>query len=148
MSTPIPKVRPVIGKQYADEIVKLIDKAELRIEILMFDWRWYSADPFSDVSLINHAIIRAVRRGVTVRALTNYNNIVEQLKAEGIEAKLWDQSKLMHSKMIIIDGKNFVLGSHNFTHNAMKNNVETSVILEDSEALAGFNLYFDSLWQS
>lgn len=142
------KNKLVIGKEYAGEVIEAIDRATISIKVLMFDWRWYTDDFMCDVSCINQSIVRAVRRGVKVMAVTNYLNVVEQLKTLGIQAKKWNSSKLMHSKGIVIDGKVVIMGSHNFTKNAMSYNVETSIVVND-EAIAGnLSAYFDSLWQS
>lgn len=148
MSTDVTKNELAIGNQYAKRLISLIDKATKNIDVMMFDWRWYSNDPFSDISQINHAFVRAARRKVFIRVLTNYISVVEELKAVGINAKCWDASKLMHSKSIIVDNKYVVMGSHNFTNNAMRHNVETSVFLDNEDIAKGLNDYFESLWRS
>lgn len=142
------KNKLIIGKDYASEVIGVIDEAKSSIKILMFDWRWYVEDFSCDVSLINQSIVRAVRRGVKVMTVTNYLNVIEQLKTLGIQAKKWDSSKLMHSKGIVIDEKIVIMGSHNFTKNAMSYNVETSIVVHDEAIAKNLSTYFDSLWQS
>lgn len=148
MPAPNAKTELTIGGAYGKRLVTLIDSAKRDILVMMFDWRWYSNDPFSDISQINHAFVRAARRGVKIRALTNYINVVEQLKEFGIQAKTWDSSKLMHSKSIVVDGAFVVMGSHNFTNNAMRHNVETSIFLHDEPLALELGKYFDGLWKS
>lgn len=142
------KTKLVIGNQYVAEVVSALDLAKISVKILMFDWRWYKDDFSNDVSLINHALVRCARRKVPVTVLTNYLNIVELLNSLGIKAKKWDNSRLMHSKGIIIDDLIVVMGSHNFTQNAMHNNVETSLVVADSNVAKSLSIYFDSLWSS
>ncbi len=137
-----------IGKSYSKRMCDLIDGAQDNILVLMYDWKWYNNDPFSDISQINHAFVRASRRGIKVRALTNYLNVVDQLKLSGIQAKAMNSTKLMHSKAVIVDGKHVVMGSHNFTNNAMKNNIETSLFLEEEHLAKELTDYFNSLWLS
>lgn len=148
MQTTDGKNKLAVGNSYAKRLVELLDKAEREIVCMMFDWRWYSADPFSDVSQINHAFVRAARRKVKIRCLTNYLEVVTELRTQGMDAKAWDSSKLMHSKSIVVDRKYVVMGSHNFTNNAMRANIETSVFLEDTEIAEGLIDYFNTLWQS
>ncbi len=148
MQTPHVENKLSVGNAYAKRMADLIDKAQKDIIVLMFDWRWYPNDPFSDVSKMNHAFVRAARRGVKVRTMTNYLNVVAQLRELGIDAKTWDSTKLMHSKSVVIDGKHVVMGSHNFTNNAMRQNIETSIFIEDEPLAKELTDYFNLLWQS
>jgi phosphatidylserine/phosphatidylglycerophosphate/cardiolipin synthase-like enzyme len=74
-------------------------------------------------------LVRAVRRGVRVRALVNSAAIVNILRSVNIQAKCPDIEGLVHSKMIIIDGKDLIIGSHNFTQHAFTTNLEVSTYI-------------------
>lgn len=137
----------IIGPDYAKELLPLLDEAKNSIDILMYDWRWYAKDFACDVSRINSAILRAERRGVKVRALTNADLIHAQLKAFDIDVKCWNKSKAMHAKCILIDDWICVLGSHNLTENAMGLNIEVSVIVAEEHISQQLKKYFDTLWQ-
>lgn len=136
----------VINGDYAKKIVPLLDSANFTINILMYDWKWYKSDFSCDVSLINSALVRAVRRGVKVRAVVNSADVIPQLNILGIVAKPWKKSKAMHAKNFVIDGNIIVIGSHNITQNAMGLNVEISVVFLDVEIAKNLTAYFDSLW--
>lgn len=136
----------LIGSQYPEEVGKLIDSAVCKIDILMFDWRWYRNDPFHPLQVFNQKMVRAVRRGVKIRAITNYNEVIDTLNLLGFYAKNLPVSNLMHSKLVIIDNKIVVTGSHNFTGNAFTSNFETSVIFHDEETAKKFSNYFENLW--
>lgn len=146
MQTPVQQDKIVVGIDYAKELVKLIDSANKCIDILMFDWRIYKTDITNPVSEINHALVRASRRGVIIKALTNYENILVFLKSVGINGKLWKKSKIMHTKCVIIDQKIVVSGSHNFTNNAMNENFEVSIIHYDPTLAERFSNLFLSIW--
>lgn len=146
MPEPLSKNELAIGKQYVDRVIDLINGAKRSIDIFMFDWRWAKNDISSDVSLINQSLVRATRRGVIVRAFCNYTAITKILNEVGIKAKSWNSTKLMHSKAIILDQKIVVMGSHNFTMNAMNENIETSVIMEDEALGTQLTNYFNTLW--
>lgn len=146
MPKPLFKNELIIGPAYAESLCELIGNAENDILILMFDWKWYAQDFSCDVSLINQALIRASRRGVKIRALTNYGEIASKLNSHGILAKVWTGSRLMHAKTIVIDRWVAVLGSHNFTQNAMSLNVEVSIAESDEELCQKLAKYFESLW--
>lgn len=146
MDAPTTKSLAIIGKSYAKEVCELLDLAKNSIEVLMYDWRWYKSDFSCDVSLVNSALVRAVRRGVKIRAITNRNDITEQLVLLGIEAKPWGKSKAMHAKVFVVDSLYCVLGSHNLTENAMGLNIEVSVKVLDETVANQLTNYFNSLW--
>lgn len=147
MSTPIPKTKLVINGAFRKEVVPLINAAKVSIEVLMFEWRWYKQDVSSDASLLNQTLLRAVRRGVKVRGLVNTATQMTALKAVGFDVRTNDAGTLLHTKCIVIDGKIAIMGSHNLTNNAMRANIEASLILENEEVAKQMQAYFESLWR-
>jgi phosphatidylserine/phosphatidylglycerophosphate/cardiolipin synthase-like enzyme len=146
MSETYGKNELIVNGDYSEKLVPYIDLAKISIDILMYDWRWYKQDFSCDVSLVNNALIRAVRRGVKVRAVVNTNTVIEQLNALGIVAKGWKKSKAMHAKCFILDHTAVMIGSHNLTQNAMGFNVEISAIFSDIQIADELTKYFNSLW--
>ena len=139
----------IIGKQFPDKVIPLIDEAKNSIEIVVFDWRWYPQKPGSPVQLFNQALVRAVRRGVKVRAIANNNEIISTLKNVGVEAKKLLTPKLVHVKLMVIDGQKVILGSHNYTESAFQMNYELSVLLDqvgpDNQFLEFFNNLYGTI---
>lgn len=148
MSSSLSKTKLVINGAYRKEITPFINGATSTIELLMFEWRWYKQDSTSDASLLNQCLLRAMRRGVKVRALVNNATHMQNLKELGFDVRTNDAGTLLHSKCIIFDGKVVVMGSHNLTHPAMSKNIESSVILESEEFAKQLQSYFNSLWLS
>lgn len=148
MSSATEKTESIIGNLYAGRVLELVNSATSSIDILMFEWRWYENDFSHPIQIINHALVRAVRRGVKVRALTHRSEIAKRLQSVGIEAKAWPLQKLMHSKMIIFDKKAVVIGSHNLTGSAINTNIETSVLFFDREVAEAKLNYINNLWLS
>jgi len=147
MRTPIHKNKCLVGGEYSGEVIKLINDTVKSIEIVMFDWRWYGEDPTNPMQLINNALVRAVRRGVTIRALTGNKKIVPLLIQQGIMTKKINKRGLLHSKLLILDSELIVLGSHNLTGSAMYSNIETSMIIPCKESAQQFIEFFKRLWQ-
>ena len=141
------QTRIVIGGDYQKKVCPLIDEAKSTIEMCMFDWRWYRDSFANPVSIFNHSLVRAVRRGVQVRVLTNYKEIIELVRSLGIDAKKWPEASLMHSKFLIMDSKIIVMGSHNITFSAFTSNMETSVIIESEAQAEQMREYFNIIWQ-
>lgn len=135
-----------IGSEFRKILVDLIDETKESLDVFMFDWRWYFNDFSCDVSLINQAIVRAVRRGVRVRAVCNYGELLPQFEELGIQAKRLRGDRLMHAKCFIFDKKSATLGSHNLTSNAMVKNIEISNIINDKPSVDRLSEYFETLW--
>jgi len=141
-------MKTIIGNQFPKIVIPLIDQAKSNIDIIIFDWRWYPNSPGASVQLFNQAIVRAVRRGVRVRAIVNSNIIQDYLIACGAEAKQLKTKNLVHVKCMILDNKKAIVGSHNYTQNAFESNLETSILVDDIDCVYDYFSYFENLWQS
>ena len=139
-------MQAIIGKQFPEKVIPLIDNAVKSIDIVVFDWRWYPQDPGASVQLFNQAIVRAVRRGVRTRAIVNNDEIVRVLKSCGVLAKRLIAKNLVHVKLMVIDDKIVIVGSHNYTQSAFQMNFELSVILDNPEGLAEIQSFFNNLY--
>jgi len=148
MCRTLPKSQLVLSGEFTKRLIELLDDAMESVYIFMFDWKWYKNDFSCDVSQINQALVRAVRRGFSVQTLLNYDEIVPTLTKLGINAKKYNFKHLLHAKSIVIDRQIIVLGSHNLTQNAMVNNVEMSLIIDDKELAARIINYFQNIWSS
>jgi phosphatidylserine/phosphatidylglycerophosphate/cardiolipin synthase-like enzyme len=146
MDTDFPKIQVLIGKEFPKELRKLFDEAKTSIDIIVFDWRWYKTKPACETQLFNQSIVRAIRRGVKVRAIVNSNEIIETLTSLGVKAKKLISPRLVHVKMIIIDENVVVVGSHNYTESAFERNFELSVVLRDVETDNRFNKFFNNIY--
>jgi phosphatidylserine/phosphatidylglycerophosphate/cardiolipin synthase-like enzyme len=137
---------PVIGAEYVQKVVPLINSAIKSIDIIMYDWRWYLDRAEHPVQEFNRALVLAVNRGVRVRCLTNTDLLTKQLNDLKIKARTLKDERVLHAKVIIIDDKLLVIGSHNLTSNAFTRNLETSVILEIPQGQDRFQQFFNNLY--
>jgi phosphatidylserine/phosphatidylglycerophosphate/cardiolipin synthase-like enzyme len=136
----------IIGSEFPKKVIPLIDSAKQSIKIVVFDWRWYPNDPGNPVQLFNQALVRAVRRGVDVLAISNVADIVGILKNVGIKAKHIFTKNIIHAKMMIIDDETIIIGSHNYTQSAFTMNQEISVIIKGQEDISRFVNFFTNLY--
>jgi len=141
-------MQTIIGKEFPDKVIPLIDNAKQSIKIIVFDWRWYPNEPGNPVQLFDQAIIRAKRRGIDISVVSNVQDVVGILKQQNIKAVRPNIAKLIHTKMILIDDKILVIGSHNLTQSAFTMNFELSVIVESETTLDRFAKYFDNLFNT
>jgi len=138
----------IIGKQFPNKVIPLIKNAKNSIKIVVFDWRWYPNDPANPVQLFNQAIIQARRRGVQVSVVTNIPEVIKILNDNGCSAKRPATPKLIHSKLMIIDDKILVLGSHNYTQSAFTMNHEASIVINSGESIEEFERNFNNLYNN
>lgn len=136
----------IIGSEYPKKIIPLIESAKKNIDIVVYDWRWYPDQLAHPVQQFNIALVRAVQRGVIVRAVVNANTILDTLKSVGIKAKQLPDKRVLHSKMIMLDDTTLVIGSHNFTRNAFTSNIETSIAVEIPENATRFREFFNNIY--
>ena len=136
----------IIGREFPKKVTPLIKEAKNTIDIIVYDWRWYPNEIGSAIQIFNYEIVRAIQRGVKIKVLINNNIIEATLKKAGAEIKQLKSEKTVHSKMMIIDDAMAILGSHNYTKNAFELNHETSIIIDDIEAVENFKKYFADLF--
>ena len=136
----------IIAQQYPKVVIPLLEQAEESIRVVVFDWRWYPTISGSPVSQFNASIVSAKKRGVDVKVLVNNDDVINRLAIHGIPARRLHSKKMLHTKMIIIDGCKVVIGSHNFTQHAFSLNEEASVFVTMPQDDNSFVKYFDALY--
>ncbi|MGA1846105.1 phospholipase D-like domain-containing protein [Deferribacter abyssi] len=137
------KVTFLPNRKILKSLIKDIEDAKNSIYIAMYMFKTDDYK-FNYSTLIEEAIFDALKKGVKVYAVfdigkndditTRFNKDTgEELRKKG--AIVWYDSpeRKLHAKVVVIDNKIVYLGSHNYTHSAMKYNYETSVRIESSE---------------
>ncbi len=124
-----------------------IDAATDRIWVAVFSLR---------LDWLGDALVRAHRRGVDVRVITDRNQsedtlVDDRLRAAGVEViEASNQNgpfTAMHQKFAVIDGHTTLVGSYNWTFTAtMYNYEDLAVIADDPEVAAAFEGEIGRLW--
>ncbi len=93
-----------------EALATAIDHARLGVDVAIYDLNLWS---------IRDALMRAHRRGLVVRVVTDSDNMDEQeiqeMKVAGIPVMGDGQESLMHDKFVVIDRMEVWTGSMNFT---------------------------------
>jgi phosphatidylserine/phosphatidylglycerophosphate/cardiolipin synthase-like enzyme len=142
----MPEIIPILGSEFVKKVVPLISAATKTIDIIVFDWRWYESDPGNPAQIFNAEIIKAARRGVVVRAVTNIAEVITILKTLKIDVRRPLTTRLIHPKIMILDHQTIVIGSHNYTQSAFTTNFELSVILKNPDCVPQFEQFFNNLF--
>jgi phosphatidylserine/phosphatidylglycerophosphate/cardiolipin synthase-like enzyme len=152
-------VDPIVGSTFFSKAVELIDGAKQSVSICIFTARYYRGQSRNPINALFDALRRAAQRGVSVRILLNQNFydtqadkhnrfIAQYFKARNFEAAMGGKSTRIHAKLILIDGRITVIGSHNYSARAHKTNFETSVIIKSHATTEFFINEFNRLWKS
>lgn len=106
-----------------------------------------TTDSFGQPGGLLSAISDAHSREVNVRVLLHSMNditndkAVQFFKSREIPVRIAD--KYSHTKLLVIDNKIVVLGSHNWTASAFASNYEASIIIRDEITATDYADYFN-----
>ena len=140
-------VKTVFGEDCETVVIKEV--AEARKEILVAIYSLTRRN-------INSALVRAVKRGVSVTVkydmrqeeLEAMKEAISYLKKHGIQCvpvKMSNEHAAMHHKFMVIDRKRVLTGSYNFTVPATELNYENLVVIGSSETAEAFAKEFERI---
>ncbi|KAK4813391.1 hypothetical protein QYF61_004728 [Mycteria americana] len=93
------------------------------------------------------------RRGVRVRVVTDAQYMGLQgsqiglLRQAGIQVRHGQEDGYMHHKFAIVDRRMLITGSLNWTTQAIQNNRENVLVVEDAEYVKPFLEEFERIWE-
>lgn len=119
----------------------VIDSAVQSVEVAIYHL---------DLEALRDSLIRAQRRGVLVRMVTESDNIlgpvVASLESAGIPVLGDRREGLMHHKFLVIDGRQVWTGSMNLTFHDLGRNDNNFLHLESTELAADYQREFEEMW--
>ncbi len=125
-------------EDYCRDVKSVIDGAKEYIDVALYLMRY--KDPGECPEVLVESLAEAKLRGVRVTVFLyddNYNKgAIEFLKRFEVNV-IVVKDAFLHAKTLRTEGC-FVVGSHNWTRNAMKKNVEASVIVCGSDVMRPF----------
>jgi phosphatidylserine/phosphatidylglycerophosphate/cardiolipin synthase-like enzyme len=138
-------VMPANDADYHGLALGAIEQATERVHVI--EYVIYNEGP---VATLLDAMVDAHGRGVEVKLLADEAGYetdvaVSWLQSVGIEAKYDSPETTTHNKLIIVDDRTLV-GSHNFSTNAMTVNHESSALVADAAVTDWYEGYFQALW--
>ena len=138
---------------YLNIVKNLISHANKSIYVAIFVIKYDIKEYDDPVNQLLYALVDAHKRGLDVKVLVDdptlrsYPDTISYLKNNSIEVKL-DEKKgvTSHMKIVIIDDKYLVVGSHNWTESALSYNHEYSVLIISEYYAEKAKGYFLDLW--
>jgi phosphatidylserine/phosphatidylglycerophosphate/cardiolipin synthase-like enzyme len=141
-------VRPLFNETYREVLLEKIGKAEKEIFVAMYliqppsllaeEWPFWREDRVLEIL---KALVAAQKRDVKVLVIlsrpseTNEHKTVsneaarEYLVENGVRVEYNASPVSLHDKIVVIDQKNIIQGSHNWTPAGLKYNHEQSLLL-------------------
>lgn len=137
-----PQANKANPKNIAEHCVRFIDAARSTLDVCGFE---------IDNERIIDAVLRAARRGVRVRVVTDSDYLEEAgprafLQA-GIPVLSDQRSALMHNKFLVVDNQAVWTGSFNFTENCAYKNNNNAVSIQFSRLAANYAEKFRWFWE-
>jgi phosphatidylserine/phosphatidylglycerophosphate/cardiolipin synthase-like enzyme len=132
------------NEDYLPALIKGIDEAQSEIFISIFSFKaGVHKNSYPD-RIVGH-LAKAVKRGVDVKVIleatgrlndelnTQNRQTGKLLEEKGVKVYFDSPRTTTHTKMIVIDEKVLILGSHNLTQSALKYNNEISIMLSSPD---------------
>uniref|UniRef100_A0A8D0GE66 Mitochondrial cardiolipin hydrolase n=1 Tax=Sphenodon punctatus TaxID=8508 RepID=A0A8D0GE66_SPHPU len=141
-SSPCPCLLPH-GESALSRLLRRLLSARRSLELCLF--------AFSCPQL-GRAVTLLHRRGVRVRVVTDSDYMaltgsqIGHLRRAGIQVR-HDERGYMHHKFAIVDQKLLITGSLNWTTQAIQNNRENVLIVEDAAYVTPFLAEFERIWK-
>ena len=153
---PAEDVQLVVDTQYFQVAKRMIQEAKHSVQVLMFEMGYYDKYLNTPSNLLIKELIDAKKRGVKVEVIlevregedrtTKRNRHTGKILSEGGVEVIYDSlSKTTHTKLMVVDGRLTLLGSTNWTYNALTNNNEASVLIRSKEVAKELMDYFNKV---
>ncbi|MFC1524528.1 phospholipase D-like domain-containing protein [Thermodesulfobacteriota bacterium] len=149
------EIRILADSAYYDALISLISAAEHRIDMSMYLFKTTQARN-NRSSLILQELIKSARRGVAVKVILEksaYNSslnvenekVAGLLRSKGIEVTFDSPTTTTHTKLVVIDRRYSLVGSHNLTHSALAYNNEISLLIDDRDIAEQLFSYMEGI---
>jgi phosphatidylserine/phosphatidylglycerophosphate/cardiolipin synthase-like enzyme len=137
---PAEDVRLVSNEQYFKTAQELIRGAKQSIRVIMFEMAYYDKHLSTPTNLLIRELTDAKKRGVKVEVIlevreegdrtTKRNRRTGKILSDGKVEVIYDSvSRTTHAKILIVDEQLCIVGSTNWTYNALTDNNEVSVLI-------------------
>jgi phosphatidylserine/phosphatidylglycerophosphate/cardiolipin synthase-like enzyme len=124
-----------------ENLATAIDQARISVDVAIYDFNLWS---------LRDALIKAHRRGLDVRMVTDSDNMdeleIQELKEAGIEVIGDRKEGLMHDKFVIIDRSEVWTGSMNFTTGGGYTDNNNLIRVRSSKLAEDYRLEFEQMF--
>jgi phosphatidylserine/phosphatidylglycerophosphate/cardiolipin synthase-like enzyme len=140
------------NQQYLPELMKLLDGATRSINIAQYNMYSESGDAKAITDKLialkkakPDLQIRVFLEGDHGSGAVRNHATAAKLKAGGIDVMFDSTNLITHEKVVSVDGKYVLAGSHNMTNTSMDQNNEVSLSLGSAALAKAYDAYFNQL---
>lgn len=135
-----PRVTFLANEEYFDALIPHLTQAKQEVVVSMF--LFAPGDHENNrANQVREALIEAAKRRVRVQVFLDVSDeedfsteanrgVAKDLRRHGLTVHFDSPGRTTHTKLVVIDQRYLLLGSHNFTHSALRHNNEASVLIE------------------
>jgi phosphatidylserine/phosphatidylglycerophosphate/cardiolipin synthase-like enzyme len=159
ISGAVAEVVPVIGPDYYLTLNWLIQQAKHSLSLTIFTSSVNRGNSYHKIRKLLLNISGKIKkndletRAVLYRGtrdngigLRNEGFAREAVKL-GLKIRLSPAGTFLHSKVVIVDRRLVLIGSHNFSSSSMSKDYEASILIESPQIADVYYRYFTTLWQ-
>lgn len=147
------EIKNLSNRRYLDEIVQVIQNAKRSIFMAMYQVPFDPSDKTSPVTRLMEALVEAKARSVSVRVILDQEIKTERsakgapmknlrayhyLKENGISVSFDSLAKRTHAKLLVIDEETVIVGSTNWSREALNENYEANILVRSPEMAHSF----------
>ncbi|MBU0481841.1 MAG: phospholipase [Proteobacteria bacterium] len=151
--TGMPEVRVLADKDYFPVLIDLIRKGTTSIDISMFIFKASGKNNNLPTVLVEE-LGKARKKGLKIRVFLEKSGHDEEinstnlqtatlLRANGIEVIFESPRITNHSKLVVVDLRFCLVGSHNLTQAALKYNHELSLLIDNQQLARQLTKYME-----
>lgn len=147
----------LIDRRYMQRVPALIESAQVCVRVAMFQMMVKGKGARGNARELGIKLAAKALEGKDVRVLINMCPGGSRIAAINRDAAAWlrerkvrvrclGPSRVCHAKLVLVDEKLAIIGSHNWGVSALSRNFEVSVVVRDAEQVGKLVDYFDTLW--
>ena len=151
-------IRILLDEEYRNMLPQAIAGARREIRIMQYRIQRKLGRGQTEDNLFLEALKERIKKGVKIWLLIDYyprsgmaykeNLYVALIMMEhGLYARYLKNSRVCHAKAVIVDRDIAIIGSHNWTTNSLKRNLEISVMIKEKEEVDRLIVEFDKLFK-
>ena len=148
----------LVNQDFLPQVTALISMAQQSIDIATFKAEITSKPRGRSLRLFFDKLFEKRANGVEIRFLINWHNerrvvpltnlaVIHELKKHKIEVRKLPANRCCHAKILLVDKKRAVIGSHNLSVRSCHNNFEVSFLVFDPISIDRLSSVFDTTFR-
>lgn len=133
----------ILDEAYRLEVAKALSVARKDIRIMMFRVQKKIGYGKEEGNIYTFWLKKKVTQGVKVKVLLDITRrpglpykqnfiLARELTDAGVECRELRKNRVCHAKVVVVDERTMIIGSHNWTTNSIKRNLEVSLLVQDN----------------